>query len=126
MITFSKDGAREQLKALLRTAHHVRLFVNEADISPQSDVSTLQEASGASYAAQPVSSPAWTLDLVGVKWRAQSPEYVWRFSGKERYMVRGWYVTNASGQLLWSDKFDEPFEVLRDGDELGVTMVIDA
>lgn len=126
MITFSKDGAREQLKALLRTASFVRLFVNDVDVSAQSDVSALNEAEGSAYVAQPIAAASWTLDLLGAKWRAQSPEYVWRFSGKERYMVRGWYVTNAAGQLLWSDKFDEPFEVLRDGDELGVTMVIDA
>lgn len=85
------------------------------------------EFAGGGYKPIGLAGAQWTITERGQLLVASYPEVKWVFAGQAPGAVAGYYVTNAKGEPIWLEDFDdaEPFEAKRAGDWLAVAMVID-
>lgn len=125
MLTFPYQSRAQRLRAFVRSADTIRLFVNDIDPSaltkPEEFVEPTKESG---YAPIQLASP-WNIESVGTAVRAYSAEVQWTFKGQEMD-VHGHYALDSDGQLLWSERFDGPFEVRRPGDALQLKFIVDS
>lgn len=53
----------------------------------------------------------------------QYPEFMWVFDAESQpSTIMGYYITDASKQVLFSDTFDEPNVIQNQGDRIGVSI----
>lgn len=126
MLVFPYDARRARLLAYVRTAKTVRLFTNDVIPTASSSAGDFEEPD-ASTGYVPLSMPKaqWRADPVGMAVRAISA--IVRFTlPSGRAKIFGHFGVDVDGTLLWSERFDEPFEFLRQQDALDVRVVIDS
>jgi hypothetical protein len=123
-------GLRDMLVGYVRQVATIRLYTNDLTPSRETVAADFVEPAPAlGYAPLSVDGSAWRIEPLGRRWRATSPELLWRFTGANRERrtdVHGWFAAAADGHVIFSERFDDPFEALREADELGITLVIDA
>lgn len=54
------------------------------------------------------------------------PEFIWVFENDEgSESVLGHYITNADGEVIFSDSFDEPYVIEKKGDRIVIKLNMD-
>lgn len=125
-VVFPRIDTHAQLRAYVRQAAHVRLFVNDFVPDHETTVAAFIEPTDSGYAARELIAGAWRIDPAGSAIQAVYPDVTFTFAGKGETMC-GCFVTAADGRLLWSEHFgkDGAFHATRRGDQLVVNLVID-
>ena len=101
------------LETLVRQRLTLRLFVNDISVN---DAETYVEATGDGYAAKALDPDGWDVKPGS----AEYPELLFQFSGALGN-VFGYVVTNASGVVMWCDRFDDgPYAIESSYDELTI------
>jgi hypothetical protein len=125
---FPYDERERRLKAYVRTAKTVHLFVNDIEPTDQTVPEQFTEMSGVGYAPVRLLKSGWSIMRVDDAARAVSlpAEFIFADPGAFSPSVRGFYALDDAGDLFMSQRFDMPFDVKRPGDLLKVTLAIDS
>lgn len=130
MLIIPRRARELRMRAFVRTAASVHLFTNDVEPNGETLASYLVEPPAASgYAPFSLAQATWDVaPIVDAKGRpgvrATAPPARWTLT-QRGLVVRGQFVVDQDGALLWAERFDEPFEVLRVTDELEVVSVLD-
>jgi hypothetical protein len=143
VLKFPQQSRLHRLRAYVRTADTVHLFVNDVDTSRVQVADGFKEPpKSTGYRPVKVSPDAWRVEPLGDVVRAICAPVSWTFKvvppladGTKSLVVYGHYALDASGTLLWSERFGEedkdgswidmPFDVLRPDDRLDLALVVD-
>jgi hypothetical protein len=99
----------------------LRLFTNNASLSEATVAGDLTELSGNGYAAQALTGASWTV-TEGDPTVAQHPQMTFTASGGGWGNVYGYYITNASGALIWAELFSGgPIPISNAGETIKIT-----
>jgi hypothetical protein len=132
MVVFPATVREQRLRAFVRTAATVRLYVN--NVLPTRDtVAADFEEPGADTGYQPIHflKAMWRLEVAGPAIRAIASPFRFTFTSGTAH-IQGVYVLDADGDLMWSERFTDPqgqyvpFDVLRAGDALEIKVMIDS
>jgi len=107
---------RLQLGVTSLVPHVVKLFQNDVDAGHGTVKADLVECSFSGYASELIGTATVsnTLDAQGRAF-AQYNAIQWTKSGAVSNLVWGYWTENASGDLLWLEKFDQPVNMVVDG-----------
>lgn len=101
----------------------LRLFSNNAAVTDATATADLTEVStGNGYAPIAFTASSWTINPTGST--LTYPKQTWTFTGPKGN-IYGYYVTNASGTVLWAEKFSTgPYNVQNNGDVINVNVSV--
>jgi len=101
----------------------LRLFSNNGTITDATTDAELTEvSSGNGYSPIALTGSSWSINPTGST--LSYPQQTWTFTGPKGN-VYGYYVTNASGTVLWAEKFPTgPYNVQNNGDIINVNLSI--
>jgi len=104
MASMTPYGRKAFQNAILSVPHKVHLYVESGELT--------------GFGYSPKRLVAAEFDDNGLY-----PEQIWVFNSEaEAAMVLGLYVTDADGQVLYSDQFPEPYKIQNQGDRIGVSV----
>ena len=103
----------------MTTGLTLHLFTNERDPGYDPDTLDFDEPNGMGY--QPIQ--LYEQDRTIADGKAQFDEVEFTFTGPAGN-VWGFYTTNLRNDVTLTEKWDEPFEILREGDTIGITVII--
>jgi len=104
MITMTQYGRDTFQNAVLQIPKTVHLYVEDGELK--------------GYGYEPKQIRRESFDANG-----RHPELMWVFNAEpEAAQVLGFYVTDAHGQVLYSDQFKEPYKIQNQGDRIGVSI----
>ncbi len=72
------------------------------------------ELTGHGYAAKNMEAALWD--------NGSYPKIVWEFAAGDPVDVLGWFITDDSNQMIFSEEFDTPYEIKNTGDRIGVNI----
>jgi|GEM_PF-1942287 len=99
----------------------LRLYTNSIDLSIETwNSASLTEASGAGYSSVTLTGANWTISTVaGVTAAVYNTTVTFSFS--EARDIRGYYLTDTSGAILWGEEFPgAPFSLPSTGGEITI------
>lgn len=103
MITITPYGRTQYQDAVNRIPAQIHLYTDAGELT------------GFGYAPKRFDFNQWK--------GGDYPEFVWVFeNGEGKESVLGHYVTDSSGQVIFSDSFDEPYVVEKKGDRIAVVV----
>ena len=98
------------------------LHLYNADVTPTDSTlqTSLTECTEAGYAPITLTGSSWTTTQVGGLTTAEYPESTFSFTtGADVY---GYYVTDTSDQILWTERFSgAPFQLPDTGGDIAIT-----
>lgn len=116
-LILNKSGTYAQADPILK------LYSNDYTPITTSVVGNFTEVTGGGYASKTLTGNSWTVSAGGVASYAQQ---TWTFTGSVGN-VYGYYLTNASGDLFWAERFtDGPYNIAASGEFIKVTPQITA
>lgn len=123
MIVFAETDRRRRLRSYVGDVTEIRLFVNAMSPSETSKASDFEEPDAKRDGYAPMKLANWTIERIAEKLRATAADASWALTPSGTKIL-GWYALSA-GAVIWSERFEHPFEAIRAGDELIVTVAID-
>lgn len=124
MLTVTYRAEAQMLQAVLALARRVHLYVNEVGAARFASAAEFQEPDGGGYAPRDLAPDDWRVQT-GARASATYPPVTWRFEAGVGH-VRGYYVTDAAGELLWSEPLAPgPFLAANPGDSLTLDLSFD-
>ena len=102
MINLSPHGQQLMLAGVTSPIAKIHLYIESGELE------------GHGYAPQNIDAEKWDGPAY--------PEIVWEFSAGERVMVLGYFVTDAGGNMIFTEDFDEPMKLEHNGDRITVHM----
>lgn len=102
MINLSPHGQRLMLKGVTNPIKAIHLFVDSGELE------------GHGYSPKPIDPGSWD--------GPNYPPLVWEFSAGDTVNVVGYFVTDADGQMVFTENFDEPMKLEHNGDRITVHM----
>lgn len=125
MIVLPVAARRERLLQWARQAESVRLFANDYRPGAASRAQDFVEPLPATgYAPIAAGRLDWRDEAAGTTARVTSRPYAWVFAAG-RAAIWGYYVLGPGRTVMLAERFAEPYEVLRAGDELVVVIALD-
>ncbi len=125
MITVSERAAAAMTRAVVGLARRVHLYANDVHPVRQHDLAAFQEVQGGGYAPADLPADDWVVRADGKLTVAVRAPIAWSFTAGVGN-VYGYYVTDAAGALLWSERLvPAPFLAANPGDKLRVALVYD-
>lgn len=105
MITFSKYGKQEIQRHSLMPLKYARLYVGEGE-----------ELTGHGYSAIELKLNNWNLDT------GKYPKLEWIFDADTPTDVGGYFITNAAGEIIMWEAFNEAQTIQHTGDKIAVEL----
>lgn len=101
MLALTQYGQRVSLAVLQSVLTSAHLFVQDGELV------------GYGYSSKKLDATKWT--------NGSHEKLLWEFTGAEEQKdIMGYYVTDATGQIVLSNTFDEPFKIGNHGDRIAV------
>ena len=104
-IIFSKFGKEEIQKSSLRPLAQAKLFIGDGD-----------ELTGHGYQAKQIDLERWDLST------GEYPTLEWEFTADVPVEVKGYFITDAMGNIVMYENFQEPQTIQHTGDKIMVTI----
>lgn len=125
MITVPRGAEGLMLSAAVSLARRVHLFGNDHYPSRADELAAYVEISGGGYEPFELAADDWRVRADGALAVATYRGASWKFSGGVG-KIYGYYVTSASGSLLWAERFvPGPFVAANPGDFVSVSLEFD-
>ena len=103
MISITPYGSKEFQAAVEKLPTSVHLYVDTGELK------------GYGYEPKLLQVSNWS--------NGDYPELMWEFKAEnEPAYVMGYFVSDAQGQVLFSDAFDESYKIQNQGDRIGVSI----
>lgn len=125
MVQFPMEAPRQRLQAYVRTAASLHLYSVDVRLTLETPLGAFVEPpSTLGYTPIDVTASPWRVEANGADLRALSPKATWTFTDGG-VTVYGYYMVDTRGRLMFSERFDDRFDVLRPGDQLELVVMID-
>lgn len=130
-LILSDLGARAILKAYFQGIFEanphtlqLRLFVNEHEPVDGDLAADYTEAAGGGYAPLELLLANFVLDIFNGIEFVRYPEYQFIFSGPldDAATVKGYFVTDGAGVVIFAEKKPNAYEPVNDGDALAIAL----
>jgi len=107
MMMITNEGHNTFFKAIVGSLDSVHLMTDQGELT------------GYNYKPKKLTASAWSMS-------GRYPEQAWVFTAGDKVQVKGYYVTNAEGKIMFSDEFDitdeDDFVIQHDGSKIKVNI----
>jgi hypothetical protein len=118
VIVYSTEGARIILQAITYQAAEIGLFIEDADLEAVTvRGSDVKEPSVKGYERQTLRPSDWRID--DALSASTHSKVVFDFTGPPG-MLYGYFVVKTTGEILFSERFQRPFDFSEFGGRIGI------
>jgi hypothetical protein len=98
----------------------LKLYTNDFSPTITSVIGDFTEMTGMGYTSKTLGSGGWTVTTVSNVGSASAASQVWTFTAGGPTTIYGYFVVDASNNLLWGERFGVSVTVQLGGDSLTI------